>query len=312
MRRAFYGQGQTARYVGLSTTELIFPSPGTSSGEVALGLSGKPGETPRSDSADIYTGGEVPNVGDSAVDAGLTLMTSDPAIDPAWGPIIHNVYDNPKTKRRPGLVIPARPMGAIVNGNPIQANQRILLYGDSSYPLLMSFETGGQGPTKLQNQAVLHFKGKYKLVTREIDKTTNNRKILNPNAVTQVGSITLTGWAPSWTYKNGRTMIIKRASSIAQNIADNQAWMANSSHLYGCAWGIGQSGYPSTMSNHEEGQLLSYQAGYVDWDASVTWRAGTSPPDNKQVVYFSANIPFYAERYINLSTSPDVTLPVRR
>ncbi len=158
--------------------------------------------------ADIYTGGEVPNVGDSAVDAGLTLMTSDPAVDPAWGPIIHNVYDNPKTKRRPGLVVPARPMGAIVNGNPIQANQRVLLYGDSSYPLLMSFETGGQDPTKLQNQAILHFKGKYKLVTREIDKTANNRKILNPNAVTRVGSITLTGWAPSWTYKNGRTMII--------------------------------------------------------------------------------------------------------
>jgi len=297
-------------YVGLSTIELIFPSPGTSTGEVSLGQSGgTPGHPVASDSADIYTGGDVLGFGDGALDAGLTLMTSNPDIDPAWGPITYNYYDNPNHRRAPGLVIPARPMTTVVNGQTLAGNQRVLIYGDYRYPLQMSFATGGQDPAHLQSQVALHFTGQYKLIIREVDRTVNNRRILTINAPVRVGSVTLTSWQPRWTYRNGRTMIIKRSNSIAQNIPDNQPWTVNSSHLYGCAWGIGQSGYPSSDI---EGQLLQYQGGLVNWDATPTHLAGSYPWHNQQVLYFSTNIPFYAERYINLSTAADPTLPARR
>jgi len=120
-------------YVGLSMTELTFPSPGTSSGEVNLGQSGLPGQLAQSDSADIYTGGDVLGFGDGTLDAGLTLMTSNPVVDPAWGPIAYNYYDNPKHKRPPGLVIPARPITITAGGQTLSGNQRVLLC-DNSYP----------------------------------------------------------------------------------------------------------------------------------------------------------------------------------
>jgi len=290
-------------YVGLSTTQLVFPSPGLSPGSIQLSASGKPGQT---DSADVYTGGLLVNpttgakVRGSALDAGLTLMTSNPVLDPAWAPTIQGQFN------KAFVTAINRPHSA---GDGITGNQRILLYSYPGNPLQMSFVTGGQDRRYLQGRVALHFKTNYKLIVREVDKdptSPTNRKILTPNAPLRYGSITFTSAQPVWTYQNGPRMQIKRSNSIAQNIAAGTPQLQNYSFMYECAWGGDQS-------DDRQGMLFQFGAGYVSWDQTpqVTYHAGGYPNPNTSVVFFRANAPFHSEDTINLSTTPDSTLPGR-
>lgn len=291
-------------YVALSTTQLIFPSPGTSSGNVRLSSSGKAGQT---DSADIYTGGRLVDgnnnlVSGSALDAGLTLMTSNPATDPAWQPTIQGQVN------KNGVTIIDRPLSTGAGPNVVTGNQKILLYGDAGNPLQMSFATGGQDQRYLQGRVALHFKANYKLVIKGAA-----RKILNPNAPMRYGSITFTSAQPMWRYVNRQFLQIKRVNSIAQNIPAGVSQFQNNSYLYGCAWGGDQS-------DDRQGKLYQY-AQYsfyiVDWDQSpyVTYQAGSYPgprdPYYKGHISFRTNAPFHSEDKINLSTTYDSVLSSR-
>ncbi len=285
-------------YVGLSTTQLIFPSPSTSSGSVRLSASGGPGKT---DSADIYTGGRLVNangapVRGSALDAGVFLMTSDPVTDPAWQPTIQGQVN------KNGVTTIDRPQST---GGGLNGNQRILLYGDAGNPLQMSFVTGGQDRRYLQGRVALHFKANYKLVIKGAA-----RKILNPNAPLRYGSVTFTSAQPMWNYRNRQFLQIKRANSIAQNIPAGISQLQNNSYIYGCAWGGDQS-------DDRQSKLYQYDGYYVDWDQSpyVTYQAGSYPgptdPKYKGYVSFRANAPFHSEDKINLSTTYDSVLSSR-
>ncbi len=288
-------------YVGLSTTQLIFPSPSTSSGSVHLSASGKSGQT---DSADIYTGGRLVNVNGvpvsgSALDAGLTLMTSNPVTDPAWQPTIQGQAN------KNGVTTIDRPQST---GGGLNGNQRILLYGDAGNPLQMSFVTGGQDRRYLQGRVALHFRANYRLVIKGAA-----RKILNPNAPLRYGSVTFTSAQPMWNYRNGQGLQIKRVNSIAQNIPAGVLQLQNNSYLYGCAWGGDQS-------DDRQGKLYQYAQysfSIVDWDQSpyVTYQAGSYPgpvdPKYKGYVSFRANAPFHSEDKINLSTTHDSVLSSR-
>ena len=280
-------------YVGLSTTELIFPSPATSPGDINLGQSGKPGQPTKSDSADIYTGGLINGVFNTELDAGLVLASSDASKDLAWQPVTFNYYN------RHNLTTPGRPKTVNVNGQVLTGYEVVLLYGDAAMPLKMSFATGGMNPADLQGQVALYFKGQYRKITRN-----PVTRAITSSGAKLFGSVTLVSPQPQWRWRNRNSMIIKRVSSIAQNIAPKISQLQNGSFMYGGAWG-------GDGSVDREGQLFKAGQGYVDWDQTPTWLAGGYPYPGNGDLSFTAQIPYHWENHINLSTSFDGSLSAR-
>ncbi len=280
-------------YVGLSTTELIFPSPATSPGNIRLGQSAKPPYIAKSDSADIYTGGLINGIDNTELDAGLVLASSDPAVDPAWQPVTFNYYD------RHNLVTQGRPKTVTVNGQPVTGYEVVLLYGDAVMPLNMKFVTGGMNQAYLQGQVALNFRGQYRKITRN-----PVTRAITSSGAKLVGSVTLVSPQPQWRWRNRNSMIIKRVSSIAQNIYPGTPQAQNGSFMYGGAWG-------GNGSVDREGQLFRAGQGYVDWDQTPTWLAGGYPYPGRGYLSYTAHLPYHWEDHINLSTSFDGGLGAR-
>jgi len=267
-------------YVGMFVSQLTLPDCATM---VHLDQTGG-----KSDSADIYTGGTVNGKYD--LDAGLVLYTSNPATDPGWSP-----YSFPIEKAAPGkprrapVALPGKPQEVTINGHPITGSQRVMMFGDVS----MSFCTGGQDEKELQNIVALHFYGNYQFIIRGA-----NRAIV-AKAPVSVGAVTLTAWATGWNYKNRDGMVIKRVNSIAQNIEIGKPETPNGDHVYGGAWNAVT--------------IQSALKGNMDWVESleVTNYAGGHPYPSKQKVWSHPDLPFFSEDHINLSTTPDIALPLR-
>ena len=276
-------------YVGLSSTELIFPSPSTTPENIQLNTSGPKGEL---DSADVYTGGFINGVYNTELDAGLVLTSSNASKDPAWQPVTFNYFDHHQ------VVTPGRPKAVTVNGQTLTGFERVLLYGDASSPLQMKFVTGGASPSALQGQVALNYRGQYQKIIRN----PADRSILSRGAKL-TGWITLVAPQPQWKWRFRNSMIIKRVSSIAQNIPAKQPQQQNGSFMYGGAWG-------GDGSIDREGQLLKASQGYVDWDQTPTWLAGGYPFPGNGYLYFVPQIPYHWENHINLSTSYNSLLSI--
>ena len=285
-------------YVGLSTTELIFPSPETSPGNIRLVQSGRPDQR---DSADIYTGGIIREdargnpLFRTELDAGLVLASSDPVKDPAWQPVTFNYFDHNR------LATPGRPRTVNINGTSLVGNERVLLYGDAAHPLTMSFITGGQNPAYLQGQVALHFTGQYRKIVR-----TPGPRTITQSGNKLVGAVTLVSPQPQWKWSNRYHMIIKRVTSIAQNIPPGIPQLQNGSFMYGGAWG------GATGTANYEGQLYGADGYLVLWNNGPTWLAGGYPfgifGSGTGYVYYRLGQTFYSENHINLSTTYDGSL----
>jgi len=288
-------------YVALSTTELVFPSPETSPGNVRLAQSGRPEQR---DSGDIYTGGLIREGYDgrplfrTELDAGLTLASSDPVKDPAWQPVTFNYFN------RNHLVTPGRPKTVTVNGQVLTGYEVVLLYGDAAHPLRMSFVTGGMNPAYLQGQVALHFMGQYRKITR-----TPVTRAITSSGAKLMGAVTLVSPQPQWRWRNRYHMIIKRVNSIAQNIPARREQLHNGSFMYGGAWG------GATGAANYDGQLYGADDYQHYWDAGSTWLAGGYPYATTDglnygtgYLYYRTGQAFYSENHINLSTSYDPSL----
>ena len=162
----------------------------------------------------------------------------------------------------------------------------------------MNFVTGGANPTELQGQVALNYKGQYQKITR----SPVDRSIVQSGAKLK-GWVTLVAPQPQWKWENRNSMIIKRVTSIAQNIAAKQPQQQNGSFMYGGAWG-------GDGTVDKEGQLLKAGQGYIDWDQTPTWLAGGYPFPAKGYLYFVPQIPYHWENHINLSTSYNSLLSI--
>ncbi len=271
-----------------------------------------------------------------ALDAGITLASSNPSTDPGWNTSIQGGDPIPVGKNNPFPGVPVAELYSNtytdLNGQnpkvPAGDKVRVLFYPDDpDQPLIMSFGSTANSNIYVPDIVWIHVYGSCQTVAYSATKTNavTGRPLIDWSGPMRLGGVTVYAYRKGWDSKSHQgvpalPIVVKRCASIAQNIglsSDNNLGdpgYVNGSFMLGAAFG----GYVYDSDDSFQGRLVTENSGaYVPWqDPGTTWRAGTYPnatflPNGYDspvpFIYVHNRSPFFMEDS-NISASPQFML----